>query len=111
MNFSKSILRIFEVRPKPEHAEKLKQKLSDTSVDVVNGQPGNLGYFFGRLISSTESDLVFISVWKDMDAIKARFGADWEESFLPEGYEAMIESHGIKHVEFDGFILLTEANR
>ena len=102
MLLSKSILRVFEVRALPGKAELLKQKLSDTSVDVVDGEPGNLGYFFGENISSDGNDLVFISVWKDLDAIKARFGEDWQVSFLPEGYEEIIESCSIRHIEFDG---------
>ena len=102
MNLSKSILRIFEVRAKPGNAEILKQKLADTSVSVVNGKPGNLGYFFGKNLSADENDLVFISVWKDLESIKSLFGKEWEESFLPEGYDEIIESCSIRHVEFDG---------
>lgn len=105
MKISKSILRIFEVRAKPGNAELLKQKLSDTSVSVVDGKPGNLGYFFGENISSDGNDLVFISVWKDLESIKSLFGKQWEESFLPEGYDEIIESCSIRHIEFDGYLV------
>ena len=105
MNLNKSIMRVFEVRAKPGNAETLKQKLSDTSVHVVKGKTGNLGYFFGKNLSSDGNDLVFISVWQDMDSIKLLFGDEWEESFLPEGYDEMIESCSIKHIEFDGNLL------
>ena len=104
MQLSKSILRIFDVRAKPGKATLLKQKLSDTSVSVVKGKPGNLGYFFGENLSSDEHDLVFISVWKDLHSIKSHFGEDWEQSYLPEGYEEIIESCSIRHIEFDGFL-------
>ena len=102
MQLSKSILRVFDVRAKPGKTELLKQKLSETSVSVVNGKPGNLGYFFGENISSDGNDLVFISVWKNLESIKSHFGKDWEQSYLPEGYEAIIDSCSIKHIEFDG---------
>lgn len=102
MQLSKSILRVFEVRAKPGKAALLKQKLSDTSVSVVKDKPGNLGYFFGADISSDENDLVFISVWKDLDSIKSNFGKSWEQSYLPEGYAEIIVSCSIKHIEFDG---------
>ena len=105
MQLSKSILRVFEVRAKPGKAELLKQKLSETSVSVVKGKPGNLGYFFGENISSDENDLVFISVWKDLESIKSHFGKDWEQSYLPIGYEEIIESCSIKHIEFEGNIV------
>lgn len=102
MNLNKSILRVFEVRAKSGQAELLKQKLADTSVAVVDGKPGNLGYFSGENISSDENDLVFISVWKDLESIKSRFGETWQESYLPEGYEDLIESCSVKHIECDG---------
>ena len=104
MKLSNSILRVFEVRAKPGQVDTLKQKLSDTSVSVVNGKPGNMGHLFGENISTDGNDLVFISVWKDLDSIKSLFGEDWEESYLPEGYDEIIESCSIKHIEFDGYL-------
>jgi quinol monooxygenase YgiN len=102
MKLNKSIFRVFEVRAKPGNAEVLKQKLSNTSVSVVNGKPGNLGYFFGENLSSDGNDLMFISVWKDLESIKSLFGEEWKESYLPEGYDEIVESCSIKHIEFDG---------
>ena len=102
MKLSKSIFRVFEVRAKEGKVEMLKQKLSDTSVSVVYGQPGNLGYFFGSSLASNGNDLVFISVWENMESIKTLFGEDWEKSYLPEGYDEIIESCTIKHIELDG---------
>ena len=67
MQLDRVILRIFEVRARPGNATLLKQKLSDTSVSVVQGKPGNLGHLFGEVISNDENDLVFVSVWKDLD--------------------------------------------
>ena len=102
MQLNNSILRIFDVRAKPGKAAILKKKLSDTSVSVVKGKPGNLGYFFGESVSSDENDLVFISVWDSLESVKARFGDDWEKSYLPEGYEELIDHCSIRHVQFDG---------
>ena len=104
MELSKSILRVFEVRPKPGQVGVLKQKLSDTSVSVVKGKPGNIGHFFGENISSDGNVLVFISVWKDLKSIKSLFGENWEEPYLPEGYDKIIESCSINHIEFDGIL-------
>ena len=108
MKLSQSILRVFEVRAKPGNAEILRQKLADTSVAVVNGKPGNLGYFFGTNISSDENDLVFISVWENLESIKSLFGEAWEESYLPPGYDEIIEHCSIKHIEFDGNLVAAD---
>ncbi len=102
MHLRESIFRVFEVRAKSGEAENLKQKLSRTSVAVVKDKPGNLGYFFGKQLYSDDHDFVFISVWKDMNSVKSHFGANWEQSYLPEGYEEIIESCSIKHIALDG---------
>ena len=105
MELSNAILRIFDVRAKDGKVDILRQKLSDTSVDVVKGEPGNLGYFFGESVSSEGNDLVFISVWKDLQSVQSKFGDQWQHSFLPPGYEALIESCSVRHVRCNGQLL------
>ena len=73
MKFNSVIFRIFEARAKPGKVDLLRQKLSATSVSVVEGTPGNLGYFFGENLSSNQDDLVFISIWQDLESVKTRF--------------------------------------
>ena len=102
MKINSSVLRIFNVRARAGSADALKRKLADTSVSVVSGKPGNSGYLFGEQLSSDGNDLVFISVWEDLESIRAHFGVDWEQSFLPDGYEALIETCSLQHVEVDG---------
>ena len=102
MQFDSVVLRVFDVRARPGKAGILKRKLADTSVSVVQGEPGNLGYFFGATVSTDENDLVFISVWQDLESIQQRFGKDWERSFLPEGYEELIETCSVRHLRCDG---------
>ncbi|WP_421980215.1 antibiotic biosynthesis monooxygenase [Roseibium sp.] len=93
------VLRLFQVRIRQGHAETLLEKFATTSADVVRHEPGNSGYFFGRGIASDEGYLVFASLWDDLDAVKRRFGDTWQQSFLPEGYEDLIEEHSIRHVD------------
>ena len=93
------ILRLFEVRPKPGCAAELIEKFRVTSIEVVQGYPGNLGYFFGHGVEADEEYVAFTSVWKNLDAVKARFGDTWKESFLPPGYEDLIEEHTIRHID------------
>lgn len=95
------VMRLFEVRAKPGCAERLLASFATTSAEVVRGHSGNLGYFFGR--DMPEKDVVvFASIWRDLDAVKARFGLDWQVSFLPEGYEEMIEDCWVRHIDLSG---------
>ncbi len=43
--------------------------------------------------------VMFVSIWDDLDAVKKRFGDDRKVSYLPDGYEHLIDSCSIRHVE------------
>lgn len=92
-------MRLFHVRAKQGAAEKLMKKFATVSVDVVQGEPGNEGYFFGRGVAFDENTVVFASFWKDLAAIRQRFGENWQSSFLPEGYEQLIDTCWIQHID------------
>ena len=94
-----TILRLFEVQVKPGAAAELLEKFASASADVVQHEPGNQGYFFGPGVAADEGWVVFASLWESLDAVKARFGPDWQSSFLPEGYEALIETCRVRHVQ------------
>ena len=92
------ILRLFQVRTKPGCAAELVKKFGVTSAEVVQGHPGNQRYFFGHGVGSDDDYVVFTSVWRNLEAVKTRFGKTWRDSFLPPGYEDLIEECSIRHV-------------
>lgn len=94
-----TILRLFEVQSKPGAAAELLEKFASTSADVVQHKPGNQGYFFGPGVVDDDGLVVFASLWESLEAVKARFGPDWQTSFLPEGYEALIEACRVRHIQ------------
>ncbi|MCJ8276697.1 MAG: antibiotic biosynthesis monooxygenase [Bdellovibrionales bacterium] len=93
------ILRIFEVITKPNCSEKMLENFKSTSTQVVENEPGNLGYYFGKGVASEKESVIFVSIWKDLESIQNRFGENWKESYLPEGYEEIIEVHSLKHID------------
>lgn len=93
------ILRMFEVKTKPGCAARLLENFATTSVDVVRDEPGNRGYFFGDCIQGSDNTVMFVSIWENLDAIKTRFGVDWQKSYLPKGYEDLIEDCSIRHFD------------
>ena len=99
MTSSGPVLRIFEVQVKDGHVEELLENFATTSSKAVEGHPGNRGYFFGRCIQGDENMVMFVSMWDDLDAVKKRFGDDWQVSYLPDGYEDLIDSCSIRHVD------------
>ncbi len=93
------VLRLFEVRTKEGCANELIKKFATTSAEVVRNEPGNMGYFYGRIISNDDNVVVFASIWSDMNAVKDRFGDDWRSSYLPSGYESLIDKCSVRHFD------------
>lgn len=93
------IMRLFQVRAKPGQSAALIEKFSTTSADVVRNEPGNKGYVFGRGVADDADVVIFASLWTDLAAVKERFGESWRESFLPEGYDDLIEDCSVHHID------------
>ena len=42
-------------------------------------------------------EVVFESIWRDLDAVKLAFGDAWQQSYLPEGYSALMTANSVHH--------------
>jgi hypothetical protein len=89
----------------------LADKLATSSVEVVQGQPGFLGYLVAGPASEHQHEFIFASIWASADAVKARFGDQWRVSLLPPGYAELIEACSVDHYHLtslgrDGFQLV-----
>jgi hypothetical protein len=75
----------------------LADKLATSSVEVVQGQPGSLGYLVAGPASEHQHEFIFASIWANADAVKARFGEEWRVSLLPPGYAELIDECSVAH--------------
>jgi len=91
------IVRIFRARARQGCERALADKLATSSVQVVKGQPGFLGYLVAGPANESEHEFIFASIWADADAIKARFGQEWRAALLPPGYAELIEECSVAH--------------
>ena len=98
-NPQEMIMRLFHVRAKPGCSGQLIEKFATTSADVVQREPGNKGFFFGQGVDIDGDVVVFASLWANLGAVKRRFGKDWQVSFLPDGYEDLIEECWVQHID------------
>jgi quinol monooxygenase YgiN len=91
------IIRVFRVRARQGCKRDLADKLATSSVQVVQGQPGFLGYLVAGPANESRHEFIFASIWTDADAVKARFGQEWRDSLLPPGYAELIEECSVEH--------------
>ena len=92
------IIRIFRARPKPGMADELGQLIEEVSIPFVDRQPGLIARFAGRAIGATGEDLVMVSVWESLEALKNMTGDDWEGAVIPDPREAeRIAESSVQH--------------
>lgn len=91
------IIRVFRARARPGCESALAEKLATSSIEVVQHQPGFLGYLVAGPARDHQREFIFASIWADANAIKARFGKEWRVSHLPPGYAELIEECFVDH--------------
>ena len=97
------IIRIFRARPKAGMADELAQLIEQVSIPFVDRQPGLLARYTGRGIGSTGDELVMITVWESLEAMKNMTGDDWESAVIPDQREAeRIAKNSVHHFESIG---------
>jgi len=102
------IIRVFRARARQGCERALADKLATSSVEVVQGQPGFLGYLVAGPANEHQYEFIFASIWADADAVKARFGEEWRVSLLPPGYVELIEECSVDHYHLTGQSLVRQ---
>lgn len=92
------IIRVFTARPKPGKTQELLQLATEISIPFVDRQPGLIARYTGTGMGATGEELVFISVWRDLDGLKNMTGDDWESEVIPDQrIGELIESSSVRN--------------
>jgi hypothetical protein len=73
------------------------QKFHSSSATLVNSKAGCLKYRILEPVDASAPEVVFESIWRDLDAVKVAFGDAWQQSHLPEGYAALMTACSVDH--------------
>jgi quinol monooxygenase YgiN len=96
-NSSRPIARVFRATAAPGCRDELLQRFHSSSAALVNSKGGCLKYRILEPVDASASEVVFESIWRDLDAIKVAFGDAWQQSHLPEGYSALMTAYSVHH--------------
>jgi quinol monooxygenase YgiN len=94
---SRPIARVFRATAAPGCRDELLQRFHSSSAALVNSKVGCLKYRILEPIDALAPEVVFESVWRDLDAVKVAFGDAWPQSHLPEGYSALMTAYSVHH--------------
>jgi hypothetical protein len=96
-NSSQPIARVFRATAAPGCRDELLQRFHSTSATLVNSKARCLKYRILEPVDASASEVVFESIWRDLDAVKVAFGDAWQQSHLPEGYSALMTAYSVHH--------------
>ena len=94
---ARPIARVFRATAAPGCRDELLRRFRSSSSALVSSKAGCLGYRILEPVDPSASELVFESIWRDLDAVKAAFGEAWQQSHLPEGYAALLTADSVQH--------------
>jgi len=94
---SRPIARVFRATAAPGCRAELLRRFHSASAALVNSKFGCLKYRILEPIDASAPEVVFESIWQDLDAVKLAFGDAWEQSHLPEGYSALMTAYSVQH--------------
>jgi heme-degrading monooxygenase HmoA len=69
---------------------------------VVAAQEGLVGCDVGRPIGRNDDEFTMVSIWRDLDALSAFTGEDWERPVIPDKREAALIVESFAH-HYDGY--------
>jgi quinol monooxygenase YgiN len=96
-NSSRPIARVFRATAAPGCRDELLQRFHSSSAALVNSKVGCLKYRILEPVDASALEVVFESIWRDLDAVKVAFGDAWQQSHLPEGYSALMTAYSVHH--------------
>src|SRR6516162_11947159 len=96
-NGSRPIARVFRATAAPGCRDELLQRFHSSSAVLVNSEVGCLKYRILEPVDASAPEVVFESIWQDLDSVKVAFGDAWQQSHLPEGYSALMTAYSVHH--------------
>ena len=96
-NSSRPIARVFRATAAPGCRDELLRRFHCSSAALVNSKVGCLKYRILEPVEASALEVVFESIWQDIDAVKVAFGDTWEQSYLPDGYSALMTAYSVHH--------------
>ncbi|HEX9012346.1 MAG TPA: antibiotic biosynthesis monooxygenase family protein [Anaerolineaceae bacterium] len=78
------IIRIFRAKVRPGKQAEFERMVEQLSIPLVQAQRGMLAFYPGQLIGQHAHEFVLITIWRDVESLKAFTGRNWLHSILPE---------------------------
>ena len=93
------IIRVFRPAIHPGKERAFETFLRDTAVPLVSRQSGLVAQHVGRPRDRSSTEFVYVTVWEDVESIRAFAGERWQEAVITSEEEHLLEATWIGHYE------------
>ena len=93
------IIRVFRPTIHPGKEREFEAFLRDTAVPLVSRQAGLVAQHVGRPRDPSSTEYVYVTVWEDVESIRAFAGERWQEAVIAPDEEHLLEATWIGHYE------------
>ena len=99
------ILRVFRARLKPGAREAFGKLVNDVSIPLLRSQAGMVTLHVGRPLPEYPDEFVLVSVWTDLECLKAFAGETWDQPLITPGEAVLIQECTVQHYDEDRQLL------
>ncbi|HEX6544380.1 MAG TPA: IS5 family transposase [Ktedonobacterales bacterium] len=99
------ILRVFRARLKPGAREAFERLCNNVSIPLMWSQPGLITLHVGRPLPDHPDEFVLVSVWKDLESVKAFAGDTWDHPLILPGEAELVQETTVQHYDEDRHLL------
>jgi heme-degrading monooxygenase HmoA len=93
------IIRVFKPTIHPGKESEFESFLRDTAVPLVSRQAGLVAQHVGRSHNPSSTEYVYVTVWQDVESIRAFAGERWQDAVIAPDEEHLLKDTWIAHYE------------
>lgn len=93
------IMRIFQVTVRQGKEAEFSRFFHDPAIPLMRGTDGIVQVLPGAARGETPREFSFVMVWRDLDALKAFVGEDYDSPHIDPAEAELVESRTIRHYD------------
>jgi heme-degrading monooxygenase HmoA len=93
------IIRVFRPTIHPGKEREFESFLRETAVPLVSQQSGIVAQHVGKPRNSSSTEYLYVTVWKDVESIRAFAGERWQDAVIAPDEEHLLKDTWIGHYE------------
>jgi heme-degrading monooxygenase HmoA len=93
------IIRVFRPTIHPGKESEFESFLAEVAIPLVSRQSGLVAQQVGKPRDPSSTEYLYVTVWEDVDSIRAFAGERWQEAVITPDEEHLLKETWIEHYD------------